>query len=230
MSEFVPFPKIARFSREVIVTEKIDGTNAQVFIRQFSADEVMPTETPIVAVRGDLLIYAGSRTRWITPKDDNFHFAAFVERNADELAQLGPGSHFGEWWGSGIQRTYGLKERRFSLFNVGRWGDAREAKCVKCHLPASTWAPLKCDRCQAERPAEPPKRPACCHVVPELWRGLLDDFVPEGVVANLEKFGSQAAPGFDKPEGIVIFHVASGQLFKKTVDKDHEPKGKAVAA
>jgi hypothetical protein len=29
---FTPFPKIARLSREVIVTEKIDGTNAQVFV------------------------------------------------------------------------------------------------------------------------------------------------------------------------------------------------------
>lgn len=34
---------------------------------------------------------------------------------------LGPGRHFGEWWGSGIQRRYGIDEKRFSLFNVGRW-------------------------------------------------------------------------------------------------------------
>jgi hypothetical protein len=30
--EFVEFPKMARFAREIIVTEKIDGTNAQVWI------------------------------------------------------------------------------------------------------------------------------------------------------------------------------------------------------
>lgn len=30
---FVPFPKIGRLSREIVITEKIDGTNAQVFIR-----------------------------------------------------------------------------------------------------------------------------------------------------------------------------------------------------
>jgi hypothetical protein len=29
MNEFVEFPKIARLSREMIITEKIDGTNAQ---------------------------------------------------------------------------------------------------------------------------------------------------------------------------------------------------------
>lgn len=195
--EFTPFPKIARFSREVIVTEKIDGTNAQVFIRQLGADEVMPTDTPIVAVRGDLLIYAGSRTRWITPTDDNFNFAAWVRDHADELVKLGPGSHFGEWWGSGIQRRYGLNRRRFSLFNVSRWSDDTT-------------------------------RPACCHVVPELWRGCLDEFSAEAQISALSDHGSFAAPGFDKPEGIVVFHVASGQLFKKTVDKDHEPKGKTA--
>lgn len=34
---------------------------------------------------------------------------------------LGEGVHFGEWWGNGIQRGYGLKEKRFSLFNTHRW-------------------------------------------------------------------------------------------------------------
>lgn len=29
---FQPFPKIARWSREVIITEKIDGTNASVIV------------------------------------------------------------------------------------------------------------------------------------------------------------------------------------------------------
>jgi hypothetical protein len=72
-----------------------------------------------------------SRSRWITPDDDNFGFAAWVEANRDELLTLGPGRHFGEWWGSGIQRGYGLPkgEKRFSLFNVSRWGESRPACC-----------------------------------------------------------------------------------------------------
>jgi hypothetical protein len=37
--------------------------------------------------------------------------------------KLGPGSHFGEWWGLGINRNYGLKEKRFSLFNTSLWAD-----------------------------------------------------------------------------------------------------------
>jgi hypothetical protein len=103
---FVEFPKIARFSRDVVVTEKIDGTNAQIYIDDTGTDLV-----------------AGSRSRWITPEADNFGFARWVADHRDELLRLGPGSHFGEWWGAGIQRRYGLTEKRFSLFNVHRWSD-----------------------------------------------------------------------------------------------------------
>lgn len=39
------------------------------------------------------------------------------------MLNLGPGHHFGEWFGLGIQRGYGLKERQFRLFNTYRWGD-----------------------------------------------------------------------------------------------------------
>jgi hypothetical protein len=35
--------------------------------------------------------------------------------------KLGPGYHYGEFWGKGIQRGYGLQEKRFSLFNTQRW-------------------------------------------------------------------------------------------------------------
>ncbi len=195
MSEFIPFPKIPRYSRNVIVTEKIDGTNAQVFIRRLPDTEVMPTETPIVAVHGDLLIYAGSRNRWITPEDDNAGFARWVKENAQELSKLGEGAHFGEWWGAGIQRRYGLDHKRFSLFNTARWSDERG------------------------------ERPVCCHVVPVLWHGSLDDLNTQAVLDSLATGGSMAAPGFMKPEGIVIFHGAAKQMFKRTIDKDDEPKG-----
>lgn len=114
MKEFTPFPKIGRYSREVVVTEKIDGTNAQVCISDDGLEMI-----------------AGSRKRWITPEKDNFGFARWAVENRDELLALGPGSHFGEWWGAGIQRRYGLDENRFSLFNTGRWGDdaTRPACC-----------------------------------------------------------------------------------------------------
>ena len=113
LPEFQAFPKISRRNRVVIITEKIDGTNGIVHIG----------ETGIVT--------AGSRTRWITPEKDNMGFAAWVASNAEELRKLGAGYHFGEWWGQGIQRRYGMTEKRFSLFNVGRWSnpDVRPACC-----------------------------------------------------------------------------------------------------
>jgi len=39
------------------------------------------------------------------------------------------------------------------------------------------------------------------------------------------KVGSYAAPGFMQPEGVVVYHKASGQVFKKTPDKNDGHKG-----
>lgn len=101
--DFQPFPKIPRLSKEaMIITEKIDGTNAQIWISPGGR------------------IQAGSRNRWITPEQDNFGFARWVEENKQELLKLGHGRHFGEWFGQGIQRGYGLTEKRFLLFNTFR--------------------------------------------------------------------------------------------------------------
>ena len=54
---------------------------------------------------------------------DNFGFARWADENRYELLKLGPGRHYGEWYGVGIQRGYGLDEKRFALFNTARWGD-----------------------------------------------------------------------------------------------------------
>jgi len=123
--EFVAFPKMARLFREVIISEKIDGTNACIKITE------------------DGQFLTGSRSRWITPDDDNFGFSKWAHDRKDELMKLGVGTHFGEWWGSGIQRGYGLQkgEKRFSLFNVARW-------------------------------LENDDLPAFCNVVPVLFKGL----------------------------------------------------------
>lgn len=102
---------MARLTRECIITEKLDGTNAQIVITE----------------DGDYRV--GSRTRWITPENDNFGFAGWVKEHEEEILNLGPGRHFGEWWGRGIQRGYGLTERRFSLFNVSRWDNDDRPGC-----------------------------------------------------------------------------------------------------
>lgn len=184
MSEpaFEEFPKIARLARGCIVTEKIDGTNAQIWISEDGKE-----------------IRAGSRSRWLTPTQDNFGFARWVEQNAQALLALGPGRHFGEWWGSGIQRGYGLLngEKRFSLFNVTRWGDAAV-------------------------------RPACCSVVPTLYAGPFTTGAVEEALALLAIRGSLASPGFMRPEGVVVYHEAARICFKRTIEKDAEPKGRAA--
>ncbi len=174
---FEAFPKIARLNREVVVTEKIDGTNACVY------------------VGADGAVMAGSRSRWITPEDDNAGFAKWVKLHEEELrVGLGIGTHFGEWWGAGIQRRYALTEKRFSLFNVAKWSD-------------------------------PAVRPSCCHVVPELARGLDIRAETERALEWLRAYGSVAAPGFMRPEGVVIFHTASSAIFKVTLEQDESPKG-----
>lgn len=177
MTEFTPFPKIGRLRREVLVTEKIDGTNASVYIPEDG---------------GPLMV--GSRTRWITPEADNFGFARWVAENEQELRGLGPGLHFGEWWGLGIQRGYGQDRKRFSLFNVTRWAE---------------------------------DRPDCCDVVPLLARiATFGTEVVEECMDRLAVNGSRAAPGFDRPEGVVVYHPQSRQSFKWTFEKDEAGKGR----
>jgi hypothetical protein len=50
-------------------------------------------------------------------------------------------------------------------------------------------------------------------------------WAPALALQYLATEGSAAAPGFMKPEGIVVFHEASGTLFKATLDGDEKPKG-----
>lgn len=200
---FQEFPKISRLTRNCIVTEKIDGTNAQIELislddmtqRNLHVSQVVATDT-----ESGLAMLCGSRSRYITPGADNFGFARWAFENAPELFRLGIGRHFGEWWGSGIQRGYGLLngEKRFSLFNVSKWNDDGA-------------------------------RPLCCSVVPTLGQFDFDTALIDNTLKILTMTGSQAAPGFMKPEGIVVFHTAGGHLFKKTIERDEEPKGKAKA-
>lgn len=98
--EFEAFPSIARLKGDVTctITEKIHGTNAQVF------------------VGADGEVIAGSRNRWLTPFDDNYGFGGYVADNMDAFRAMGEGRHYGEWYGCGINSGYGLKERRLALF------------------------------------------------------------------------------------------------------------------
>lgn len=180
---FEDFPKMARLSRRCVITEKIDGTNAQIFISD------------------DDQFLVGSRTRWITPQQDNMGFARWAYEHEDELRQLGRGRHFGEWWGAGIQRTYGQKQKQFSLFNSLRWVEKGGVLADKqMHAPD------------------------CCRIVPVLYDGMFSTGSVDLILRNLKDNGSQAAPGFMDPEGIIVYHVAAGIGFKKTIKNDETPK------
>ncbi len=50
------------------------------------------------------------------------------------------------------------------------------------------------------------------------------------LMQTLAGHGSLAAPGFMKPEGIVIFHAQGNVAFKKTFDKDNAGKGREPIA
>lgn len=173
---FESFQKISRAKQGFgcVITEKLDGTNGQ------------------IVIENGAIVGVGSRNRWIKPgkESDNYGFARFVEENEEEIvAKLGDGEHFGEWWGSGIQRGYGLKngEKRFSLFNSSRWSAAEY-------------------------------RPSCMGVVPVLYAGEFSRAAINGVMRELSVSGSIAAPGFMKPEGIVIYVPGSKTLFKETFE------------
>jgi hypothetical protein len=198
IAEFLPFPKMARLNRDVIVSEKIDGTNGCIAV----------DETGTV-------LKVGSRNRWLRDGEDNYGFYKWAMENREELLKLGPGRHFGEYWGRGIQRNYGLTERRFSLFNVARWVTSQ---------PDPTCPGVF----QVEKDAELGEilvpGPECCHVVPVLWRGNFHSQHIENTLENLRANGSYAAPGFMRPEGIVLFHTAAGSCFKVTLEGDDKRK------
>jgi hypothetical protein len=214
-NDFQPFNKIPRLARECAITEKIDGTNAQVWIVGWGAMGPEGHEGDVARVYegiGGYSLYAGSRSRFLQPgkATDNFGFAEWVRDNADELVKLGPGRHFGEWWGHGINRGYGLSEKRFSLFNVGWWA-AKEDDTVLLPGDVRTVAP------------------ACCHVVPTLYRGRFCTEQVRIAMVRLRHYGSAAAPDFMRPEGVIVYHEAARQLFKATLEGDAEPKSASAA-
>lgn len=184
--DFRAFPKIARLNRDIIVTEKIDGTNGVIYIPD--AIEAFDYPEPL---------YVGSRNRWITPgKGDNHGFAAWVYLHAGELVELlGPGHHYGEWWGQGIQRGYDQEFKRFSLLNPYRYAQAVSAG------------------------------DGIFDTVPVLYEGPFLQHMVDSALAELVLFGSKVAPGYMNPEGVVVYHTAGKATFKATIEGDESPKG-----
>lgn len=201
MVEFVEWPKSPRLNREAVVTEKIDGTNAAVIIEE---------DGTVTAQSRKRLIYPGKST-------DNAGFAAWVDECKEALSDiLGPGRHFGEWWGKGIQRAYNMDHKVFSLFNTSRWGDWEDISDPLNPVPNPhalsdedfnpLWPELQC--------------------VPVIDSGPFADMVEmvPGFLGELRDNGSYASPFYERPEGIMIFHTAANLSFKVTLENDEIPK------
>lgn len=187
LPEFTPWPKIPRLNREVIVTEKVNGTNAAVVIPE-PGDPSYPG------------VFAQSRKKVITPQGDNFGFARWVSENeSDILGLLGFGTHFGEWYGPGIQKNeLGVDSKRFMLFNTERWGHLRDDETAKS---------------------------LGIEVASVIFRGEFDTtYINEVVVNNLREHGSRHVEG-GKAEGVIIYHTASNQMFKVLCENDEGWKG-----
>jgi hypothetical protein len=112
--EFKGWPKTPRDrGNNITITEKIDGTNACVIVRD-----------------GEVVGFQ-SRTRLIKPGDDNMGFASWGFEHREELAQLGDGYHYGEWAGPGIQNNpHMLTEKQFFLFDTFRPAESLP-ECIK---------------------------------------------------------------------------------------------------
>lgn len=178
--EFKSFSSIETINKLYMhVTQKIHGSNAQVLIY----------EEPVTTSAGVVLttkIIAGSRTRWLTPDDDNYGFANWVQDNSAELiTKLGHGRHYGEWCGQGINSGEGLTTKMFVLFDWWRYADA-----MKQPDGSSTY-PFLMDGVR---------------VVPLLYKGRYTDAMVEQIMADLKATGSHLTPAgwFMRPEGIVI--------------------------
>lgn len=217
MAEFVAWEKTARYYRDIVITEKIDGTNAAIVIEQhpfgfsvgrgLAPDEINLVVGPDNPEQGlpdhEYVISAQSRKRLITPTQDNAGFAKWVLANSQTLvADLGPGRHYGEWWGSGIQRKYGMSEKVFSLFNTHKWFG------VDFETLNLTTVPL-------------------------LYSGPHEEAEVTDALSWLREYGSAATQDwndskFANPEGICIFHTAANRVFKVTLENDEVPKSLAA--
>jgi hypothetical protein len=111
--EFKSFGKILHIGKLYMsITQKLHGSNAQILIEEIDCGDLGT----------NFHIKAGSRNRWLTIEDDNYGFCKWVmENQLDLYATLGPGRHYGEWCGPGINSGEGLKQKTLCLFNWRRW-------------------------------------------------------------------------------------------------------------
>lgn len=213
MSEFRKYPSIPRYRKDIVITEKIDGTNSCVSIQPLHNEDgtlnLAVKDAPVADIIENeagqpVHVYAQSRSRVITPEQDNHGFARWVRDNQHALYEaLGPGFHYGEWWGGSINRGYGLPktEKHFTLFNPARYELSEVPEQLLTVVPVLYTGPAYLPYL----PADSQTRDAV-----------------EYAMQRLARTGSRVrfAEGYDNPEGVVITHTASKHLYKVTYEYD----------
>lgn len=233
MITFEKWPKIDRLSNtQINITEKINGSNAAVQIRPITQQQydeefltwelddfdpssgarVVPSHWLTMVAGPDennhFVVGAQSRKRLIWPGSDNFAFAGWVKANAKELVDLlGPGRHFGEWWGLGIQGGHGMDRKIFSLFDQHRWtsvANQREDWTVRADAIGMTTVPL-------------------------LYTGKFTHSAIPDSLNMLRQNGSFAAAAYGvsgfKAEGVIVHFPYLDLRLKAFVENDDVPKG-----
>lgn len=187
------FPSIERLENLYChITEKVDGTNGLIKISRY--------------------VCFGSRNRYITPEDDNNGFAKFFSKYQKELFSVfntidkeyppngidAPLNIYGEWFGKGIQRGYGLAEKHFMPFSEFLATKLIDAGVPNIKMPVT------------------------------LYSGKFSIATLDGCMNKLKDEGSQVIPGYNRPEGVVIYFPTYNFRLKETFEgpkwKDAIPK------
>lgn len=186
---FTPFEKISALKTlQMCITQKIHGTNAHILISEVVEHSGYSPE-PLIEVDGKFYILkVGSRNRYIFPGDDNYGFASFVHANKEEFIRK---------LGNGI--------------HYGEWAgpgiNSGEGLTQKTFVLFNHW------RFPPERPLPPQTV-----VVPVIYKGGVDLQWVERSMELLKTQGSYLAPGFMRPEGVVI--EMAGVRYKKVFDAE----------
>ncbi len=144
-ANYSSFPSIERLENiYCIISEKVDGTNGLIEIHNpgsgCSSEQCTAFPCGVKDCSEEPVIKFGSRNRYITFNDDNAGFANFFRHyearfkdvaadivlkelkvsgeTLTECQEQYPLRIYGEWFGSGIQRGYGLKDKFFMPFST----------------------------------------------------------------------------------------------------------------
>lgn len=193
--DFEKFPKIPRLSKGWSVSEKINGTNALVHIEVVPIDPGYPVrEMPDVVHQfyyntTVTILRVGSRNRWITP-------------NAGGVTTDNFG--FAAW----------VREHATDLLRLGP--GAHHGEWFGEGIQGNPLG-VEGKRLALFNPKWLDQGPECVEVVPQLGIAMTGQRLDE-IFLDLDMDGSrvEGAAWNNLPEGIIAYHLGSGQLYKRT--------------